>query len=258
MNLIETKINEGVLTCEINRPTALNALNRQVLESIDNLIQALNYEEVRCVIFKGSGDRAFVAGADVAEMAKMDKIEAREYSVFGSGVIDKVSRIAVPTIASINGYALGGGCELAMACDFRICTTKSMLGQPETTLGIIPGFGGTQRLSRLVGVSKAKELVFSGKRINASEAKEIGLVDIVCEEEELESTVNSFIKPMLLNAPIAIRMAKEAINHGLSMKIEDALLYEAAKFSETFATEDQIEGMTAFLEKRKHKDYKNR
>lgn len=258
MSLVETSLNEGVLTYIINRPEALNAINRQVLVEINDLILNQNYDEVRCVIFRGFGNKAFVAGADINEMLNMSKDEAKEFSIFGNSVFDKISKIEVPTIAVINGFALGGGCELAMACDFRICTYKSIFGQPETSLGIIPGFGGTQRLSRLIGVSKAKEMIFSGRRISAIEAKEIGLINLVCEEDALEDAVISFTKPMLQNAPIAIRKAKEAIDGGLSKRIEDGLLFEAEKFANTFTTEDQIEGMSAFLEKRKHKQYKNR
>jgi len=248
---LSSKINEGIFILTIERPKALNALNRQTLMEIDEaLTSAFNDENVKVIVITGSGNKAFVAGADIAEMKNMTPIEAVEFSKLGQKVFRYIEMAKKPVIAAINGYALGGGLELAMACDIRIASKNAKFGQPEVGLGIIPGFAGTQRLPRLVGISKAKELIFTGDMINADEAYRIGLVSKIVEEPDLMNEVFELAKKIISKGPYAVGIAKECINRGTETDIETATEYEAKAFGLCFATKDQKEGMGAFLEKR--------
>ncbi len=253
----ETVRQLGLIT--INRPEALNALNRAVLQELNEVLDAVDLETTRCLVITGAGEKAFVAGADVAEMCCMTESEARLFSETGNALFSKIETFPMPVIAAINGYALGGGNELALSCDIRICSENAVFGQPEAGLGITPGFGGTQRLARVIGsASKAKELLFTCRNIRAEEALQIGLVSCVYRLEELLPEALKMATRIANNAPIAIRNLKRAVNEGLDMPIQAAIQHEVELFSTCFLTEDQKEGMQAFLEKRKEKDFKNK
>lgn len=240
----------GIIT--VNRPAALNALNRETLEELSELLDKLAKDRsVKIVIVTGAGEKAFVAGADIAAMQPMSAIEARDFSRFGQEVFDKLENLPQPVIAAINGFALGGGCELALACDLRFATGNAKFGQPEVGLGIPPGFGGTQRLPRLVGKGRAKELLFSGDVIDAQEAYRIGLVNKVVAAGELMNTAKAVAAQIASRAPAAVQLCKAAINKGLDTTLAVGTAYEAEVFGLCFATADQKEGMSAFLEKRK-------
>ncbi|RKD20905.1 enoyl-CoA hydratase [Caminicella sporogenes DSM 14501] len=242
---------ENVAVIKFNRPKALNALNTEVLEELDKLIDCIkNDEQIYVAIFTGEG-KAFVAGADISEMANFNADEGRRFSILGQRVFRKLELMEKPVIAAVNGYALGGGCEFAIACDIRVASEKAKFGQPEVTLGIIPGFAGTQRLSRLVGIAKAKELIFTGDMIDAEEAKRIGLVNKVVPHEKLMEESMNLAKKICERAQLAIRYSKMAINKGLDVDLDSGNDIEASYFGLCFATEDQKEGMKAFLEKRK-------
>lgn len=249
--------NIGIIT--ISRPKALNALNFKTLEELNEVLDIVEKdEEIYVLLIRGDGEKAFVAGADIAEMKDMNPKEAREFSIMGNKVFRRIENLKIPTIAVINGYALGGGCELALSCDIRIASENAKLGQPEVGLGITPGFGGTQRLSRVVGLAKAKEMIFTGDMIDANEAFRIGLVNRVVKKEELMDEALNMAKKIAGNAPFAINLAKASINRGYQADIDTALMYEVEVFAQCFATEDQKDAMTAFLEKRKVEKFKNR
>ena len=234
----------------INRPEALNALNTETLQDLDKAMEIIEKdEEIHIVILTGEG-RAFVAGADIGEMKDMDVFQAREFADLGLGVFRKIELMEKPIIAAINGFALGGGCELSMCCDIRIASEKAKFGQPEVGLGIIPGFAGTQRLSRLVGMGRAKELIFTTDMINAEEAYRIGLVNKVVPVDKLMEEALAMAKSISEKGQIAVRFAKTSINRGIDVDMETAMAIERDLFGLCFATEDQKEGMTAFLEKR--------
>lgn len=240
----------------INRPESLNALNQQVLEQIKEVFCNIeNDDEVKAVILTGEG-RSFVAGADIAQMKEQTSLEGREFIVYGQSVMNMIEQFNKPVIAAVNGFALGGGCELAMAADIRIASSKAKFGQPEVGLGIIPGFGGTQRLARLVGKGNANLLIYTADIINAEEAYRIGLVQKVVQPDELMLECENIVKKIIAKAPIAIKMAKKSINNGLNTDIHTGVNYEAEAFATCFATDDRIEGMTAFLDKRQA-DFKN-
>lgn len=244
--------NEGIGIVTINRPKALNALNAATLTDIDQVFDEIAKDDsVKAVIVTGSGEKAFVAGADITEMAPMSAVEGRNFGKLGQAVFNKVENVNKPVIAAVNGFALGGGCELSMACDFRIASEKAKFGQPEVTLGIIPGFAGTQRLSRLVGKGLAKEILFTGDMIDAQEAHRIGLVNKVVAPEELMAVATKIAKRIASRAPIAIQLCKAAVNEGMDMDLQSGVAYEAEAFGLCFATADQKEGMGAFVEKRK-------
>lgn len=248
-----------VAIVKINRPQALNALNSETLKELDIIVDDLaNDNEVLAVILTGGGDKAFVAGADITEMKELNTIEGRKFGILGNKVFRKLETLEKPVIAAIHGFALGGGCEIAMACDMRIATTKAKFGQPEVGLGITPGFGGTQRLPRLVGMGMAKQLIYTADIINAEEALRIGLVNKVVEVESLMDEAKALANKIAANAPVAVMLSKAAINRGMQCDIDTALFYESEVFGECFSTEDQTEGMTAFVEKRKEKNFKNR
>ena len=252
----ETEGAVGILT--IDRPNALNALNSQVLEDLDSALDQVDVNEIRCLIITGSGDKSFVAGADIGEMSSLTAEEGTAFGKKGNDVFLKIENFPVPVIAAVNGYALGGGCELSMACDIRLCSENAMFGQPEVGLGITPGFGGTQRLARLVGMGVAKELIYSASNIKADEAYRIGLVNHVYPQEELLPAAKKLAGKIAKNAPIAVRNCKKAINDGLQVGMDEAIVIEEKLFGACFATEDQIEGMKAFLEKRKVEKFVNR
>lgn len=242
----------GIGRITLHRPQALNALNSELLAELDHLLDTIATDETtKVVIITGSGEKAFVAGADISEMQNKSAIEGRAFAKFGQSVFNKLENLPQPVIAAINGFALGGGCELAMACDIRIASEKAKFGQPEVGLGIIPGFGGTQRLPRIVGKGRAKELLYTGEMISAQEAYRIGLVNKVTAPEELITTAETMAKSIMTKAEYAVKLCKAAVNEGLDMDLDSGIAYEAEAFGLCFATADQKEGMAAFLEKRK-------
>lgn len=246
----------GVIT--ISREKALNALNSVVLEELDKTLDAVNIDEVRCLVLTGAGEKSFVAGADIGEMSTLTKAEGETFGKKGNDVFRKLETFPIPVIAAINGFALGGGCEIAMSCDIRICSENAIFGQPEVGLGITPGFGGTQRLARLVGVGMAKQMIYSGRNIKADEAFRIGLVNAVYPIEELVPAAEKLAAAIAKNAPIAVRNCKKAINDGLDVDMDQAIVIEEKLFGDCFESYDQKEGMTAFLEKRKVEAFLNK
>ena len=254
--LYEQKGQYAIIT--INREKALNALNSQVLEELDATLNAVNLDEVRALILTGAGQKSFVAGADIGEMSTLTKAEGEAFGKKGNDVFRKLETMPIPTIAAINGFALGGGCELSMSCDIRICADTAVFGQPEVGLGITPGFGGTQRLARLVSPGMAKQLIYTARNIKADEALRIGLVNAVYPAEELMAAAEKMAATIAANAPIAVRACKKAINEGLDVDMDAALVIEEKLFGSCFETADQAEGMGAFLEKRKHEPYQNK
>lgn len=259
MDYIKLETKDMVTILTIDRPDALNALNTQVLEEIDQAFDQIDQEETRVVIVTGSGEKSFVAGADIGEMLDMDEEEGKTFGQKGNDVFRKIETFPLPVIAAINGFALGGGNELAMACDIRLASENAVFGQPEVGLGITPGFGGTQRLARLIGsVSKAKEILYTARNIKSDEAYRIGLVSKVYPQEELMDQALKMASGIAANAPIAVRNTKKAVNEGLEKDMDEAVAFEASLFGQCFASEDQEEGMTAFLEKRKDKEFKNK
>lgn len=241
-----------VAVVTINRPAVLNALNRATLEDLGRAMAEFGADEgVRSVVVTGAGEKAFVAGADIAELATLSPAEGREYARRGQQVFDAIEGLGKPVVASVNGFALGGGCELAMACTIRLAAETARFGQPEVKLGLMPGFAGTQRLSRLVGKGRAMELVLTGGMIDAREAWRIGLVNAVFPASELGDAARSMAKGLAASASIAIRYAMDAVNHGLEMTFAEGCALEAALFGLVASTDDMREGTRAFLEKRK-------
>ena len=243
----------GIIT--INRPKALNALNSAVLDELDATIDGVDLDAVRCLILTGAGEKSFVAGADIAEMSTLTKEEGEAFGKKGNDIFRKIETLPIPVIAAVNGFALGGGCEISMSCDIRICSDNAVFGQPEVGLGITPGFGGTQRLARLVGPGMAKQMIYTARNIKADEAYRIGLVNKVVPQEELMATAKKLAGKIARNASYAVAIAKAAINNGYDMDIKNAVEYEANLFGMTCSTHDKTEGMTAFLEKRKEKNF---
>ena len=255
--LLEKKGLYAVAT--INRPKALNALNSEVLSDLDELVRTVSADaDIRALVITGSGEKAFVAGADIGEMSTLTPAEGEAFGKHGNDVFRKLETLPIPTIAAVNGFALGGGCELSMSCDIRLCADTAVFGQPEAGLGITPGFGGTQRLARLVSPGMAKQLIYTAKNIKADEAYRIGLVNAVYPLDELLPAAEKMAETIAKNAPIAVRACKKAINEGLEAKMDDAVVVEEKLFGSCFQTADQIEGMSAFLEKRKHEPYQNK
>jgi enoyl-CoA hydratase len=235
----------------INRPKVLNALNMQTMDELRQAFTQLKGDkEVRVVILTGAGEKSFVAGADINELQKNNPVEAKEYTHRGQAVLDLIENLGKPVIACINGFALGGGCELALACTMRLASENAKLGQPEVKLGIIPGYGGTQRLPRLVGKGVAAQLLLTGDMISAQEAHRIGLVNEVVGAAELIQRAEAIAQAIIKNAPLAIQYCLEAVNHGMEMTQQEGLFLEATLFSVCCATEDKKEGTTAFIEKR--------
>ena len=252
----EKQENIGILT--INRPEALNALNSTVIGDLEQAITEVEKDaELGALIITGEG-RSFVAGADIGEQLPLDVAGGRKWGQRGSALMRRIEKLEIPTIAAVNGFALGGGCELAMSCDIILASEKAKFGQPEVGLGITPGFSGTQRLPRRVGIAKAKELIFSGKVIGAAEAEKIGLVNAVYAPEELIPGAIAMAKSFTANAPIAVKYSKACIDRGMQMDIDDGIALENELFAMCFATADQKEGMSAFVEKRKEKHFQNK
>ena len=253
MSYVRYEVNDAVAVITVDRPEALNALNPDVLSGLKEAFASVDENEVRCVVVTGAGDKSFVAGADIAAMSTMTKAEGRAFSNLGNDTFLAIENCPVPVIAAVNGFALGGGNELAMACDIRLCSENALFGQPEVGLGILPGFGGTQRLARLVSPGMAKQLVYAATNIDAAEALRIGLVNAVYPQEALFDEAIKLARRIASQAPIAVRGAKQAINKGLEMPIEEAVKVEALLFGSCFETADQQEGMACFLSKDKPK-----
>ena len=248
MGYVRCEIKDAIAVVTIDREKALNALNAEVLDDLKAAFDSIDTESVRCVIVTGAGQKSFVAGADIAEMSGLDAQGGETFGKKGNDVFRMIETFPLPVIAAVNGFALGGGCELAMSCDFRICAEQAIFGQPEVGLGITPGFGGTQRLARLVGPGMAKQLIYTAKNIKAEEALRIGLM---AAAEKLAGQIAA-------NAPVAVRACKKAINEGLEQPMEEAVVTEEKLFGSCFATEDQKTGMQAFLEKKKGVSFRNR
>lgn len=249
---------EGYAVITLNRPDKLNALNEQMFLDIDDAVKNVELdEEIRALILTGTGDKAFAAGADIKELHESNRRSGKRFSEFGSDVMKRLSQLRIPVIAAINGFALGGGCELTMACHMRFASDKARLGQPEVNLGIIPGYGGTQRLPRLVGAAKAMELIVTGNMVDAAEAKRIGLVNEVYPHDELLVKTEEFVKLILSKGPIAVSAAVETVNASEELTLLEGLAFESRKFGDVCGTEDFKEGTIAFLEKRKA-EFKNK
>jgi len=251
MENVRTENRDGVLVITIDRPKVLNALNAQTVEEIGEAFEAARDDDgVKEVIVTGGGEKEFVAGADINELAKMTQISGKGTASKGQRVFFEIERFPKIVIAAINGYALGGGCELALACHIRIASDKAQIGLPEVTLGIIPGYGGTQRLARLVGKGKALEIICTADRVNAADAEKIGLVNKVVPGDQLMSTAEEMARKIASRGPVAVRCELEAVMSGSEMPFEEGQFLEATLFGLLCATEDMKEGMNAFLEKR--------
>lgn len=247
--LFEKKGAIAVLT--INRPKVLNALNMATMDELRVAFTAIQQDpEIRAALLTGAGEKAFVAGADISELQKLDAVSGKEYARKGQNVLDLVENLGKPVIACINGFALGGGCELAMACTMRLASENAKLGQPEVKLGVVPGYGGTQRLPRLIGKGRAMQMLLTGEMVSAAEALRIGLVNEVVAAADLLPRAEAIAQKIIANAPLAVQYAMEAVNKGTEMTLADGLQLEAALFALSCASEDKIEGTTAFLEKR--------
>lgn len=253
MEFINYEVEGAVAVLTINRPKALNALNSAVLDELNEAIDAVDLNEVRALIITGAGEKSFVAGADIGEMSSLTKEQGEAFGKKGNDVFRKIETLPIPVIAAVNGFALGGGCEISLACDIRICSENAVFGQPEVGLGITPGFGGTQRLARTIGVGMAKQLIYTARNIKAPEALRIGLVNAVYPIEELMGAAKKMASIIASNAPIAVRNCKKAINDGLQTDIESGVEIEEKFFGDCFETEDQRYGMAFFLDRNKDK-----
>lgn len=258
MSFVKFEIDGNIETITISKPESLNALSSEVLNDLEAVLDDVDLETIRCLIITGEGNKSFVAGADISEMANYGEEEAYAYGKKGNDLFRKIETFKIPVIAAVNGFALGGGNELAMSCDIRICSDNAVFGQPEVGLGITPGFGGTIRLARLVPVSYAKQIIYTGRNIKAEEALRIGLVNAIYPQEELLVNAKKLAKQIAANAPIAVRYAKKAINDCLDVDVNSAMEIEENIFASCFNTLDQKEGMSAFLEKRKEKNFINK
>ncbi|MDD6207131.1 MAG: enoyl-CoA hydratase-related protein [Clostridiales bacterium] len=247
----EQKDQIGIIT--INRPKALNALNSQVLDELNETLDSIDLNTTRALILTGAGEKSFVAGADIGEMSTLTKAEGEAFGKKGNDVFRKLETLPIPVIAAVNGFALGGGCEISLSCDIRICSENAVFGQPEVGLGITPGFGGTQRLARTVGVGMAKQMIYTARNIKAPEALRIGLVNAVYPQEELMAQAEKLASTIAKNAPIAVRNCKKAINDGLQVDMDQAIVIEEKLFGDCFESEDQKYGMAFFLDKNKDK-----
>ena len=269
MDFILYEVEGAVGTITINREKALNALNSQVLDELNATLDSVDLNTVRCLILTGAGEKSFVAGADIGEMSSLTKAEGEAFGKKGNDVLRKLETFPIPVIAAVNGFALGGGCEISMSCDIRICSDNAMFGQPEVGLGITPGFGGTQRLARLIGAGMAKQLIYTARNIKAAEAYRIGLVNqvvsaevneagevVVSSKDALMAAAKKMASTIAANAPIAVRNCKKAINEGLQVDMDKAIVIEEKLFGDCFETEDQKAGMGNFLEKDKEKKLK--
>lgn len=266
MDYILYEQNGNVATITINREKALNALNSQVLDELNATLDAVDLATVRCLVITGAGTKSFVAGADIGEMSSLTKAEGEAFGKKGNDVFRKIETFPIPVIAAVNGFALGGGCEISMSCDIRICSDNAVFGQPEVGLGITPGFGGTQRLARLIGAGMAKQMIYTARNIKAADAYRIGLVnEVYSAEVDADGNVVKSAQEVMLaaaqkmaatiakNAPIAVRNCKKAINDGLDADMDQAVAIEEKLFGDCFETEDQKYGMAFFLDKNKEK-----
>ncbi len=253
MSFVNVDLQGAVAVLTIDRPKALNALNPEVLADLKAAFEGLDQNTVRCVVLTGAGDKSFVAGADIGSMSTMTRAEGEAFGKLGNDIFLMIESFPLPVIAAVNGFALGGGCELAMSCDIRICSDNAMFGQPEVGLGITPGFGGTQRLPRLVGMGMAKQLLYTARNIDAAEALRIGLVNAVIPQAELLDAALKMAGQIAKNAPIAVRACKKAVNEGMQVSIDKAVEIEEKLFGGCFETHDQVEGMACFLSREKPK-----
>jgi enoyl-CoA hydratase len=244
-------VKDHIARITFNRPDVLNALNRKTMDELGERLNAARWDDsVRVLILTGAGEKAFIAGADINELALRTPVDGKEFSLYGQEIIHRLETMGKPSIAAINGFALGGGCEMALACTMRVASRNARLGQPEVKLGILPGYGGSQRLARLCGKGTAHELILTGEMITAEEALRIGLVNRVTELAELLPAAESIARKIIANAPLAVKYAMEAVEHGVEMPQEEGLFLEATLFGLCCATEDMREGTRAFLEKR--------
>ena len=253
MSFVNCEVQGAVAVLTIDRPKALNALNPDVLADLKAAFEGIDQNTVRCVVLTGAGDKSFVAGADIGSMSTMTKAEGEAFGKLGNDIFLMIESFPLPVIAAVNGFALGGGCELAMSCDIRICSDNAVFGQPEVGLGITPGFGGTQRLPRIVGLGMAKQLLYTARNIDANEALRIGLVNAVVPQAELMDTAVKMANTIAKNAPIAVRACKKAVNEGMQVSIDKAVEIEEKLFGDCFETHDQVEGMACFLSREKPK-----
>ncbi len=253
MGFVNTEVNGAVAVITIDRQNALNALNPEVLQDLKAAFEAIDQSAVRCIVLTGAGEKSFVAGADIASMSKMTKAEGEAFGKLGNDIFRMIETFPIPVIAAVNGFALGGGNELAMSCDIRICSENAMFGQPEVGLGITPGFGGTQRLARIISVGYAKQMLYAALNIDANEALRIGLVNAVYPLEELMPAALKLAQKIARNAPIAVRACKQAVNEGTQVTIEEGIALEEKLFGGCFETHDQVEGMACFLSREKPK-----
>lgn len=246
----------GIIT--IDRPAALNALSAEVFKDLNSVLDNISIEDTRCLIVTGAGEKAFVAGADIGSMYPLSQQEAKQWCLDGNATFRRLEKLPIPSIAAVNGFALGGGCELAMACDIRIASENAVFGQPEASLGITAGFGGTQRLPRLIGEGMAKQLLYTTSKVKADEALKIGLVNAVYPLASLMEEAEKMAEKIARNAPIAVRATKQAIGDGMQTDIDSGIEIEAQQFSICFETQDQKNAMSAFLEKRKPEPFENK
>ena len=258
MSFVTYELTDNVACLTINRPEALNALNSAVLADLDAALDQVLADRARVVVLTGAGEKSFVAGADISEMSDMTPRQGQTFSELGNAIFRKLERLPMPTIAAVNGFALGGGCELAMSCDIRLASDNALFGQPEVGLGICPGFGGTQRLARIVGIGIAKEMVFGGRNIDATRAAAIGLVNAVYDKAQLMEEAMKMARGIASKAPVAVRASKAAMTLGIQTDIDSGIAIEAALFASCFGTEDQREGMAAFVAKRKPEPFQDK
>ena len=251
MAFVKTEVQGAVEIITIDRPKALNALNPEVLADLKAAFEAVDQETIRCIVLTGEGDKSFVAGADIGSMSTMTKAEGEAFGKLGNDVFLMIESFPIPVIAAVNGFALGGGVEISMACDIRFASEKAFFGQPEILIGLIPGWGGTQRLPRIIGMGRAKELILGGAQINAQRAYEIGLVNRVFPPDDLMPETQKFARKLAGMPGFALKMAKHSINFGYDLALDNACRIETECCAQCFSTDDQKEGMKAFLEKRK-------
>lgn len=258
MNYVKYEQKDFIGVITIDREKALNALNSEVLTELEAVIDSISTENTRCIVVTGAGQKSFVAGADIGEMSNLSKAEGKAFGEKGNAVFRKLEKLPIPSIAAVNGFALGGGCELSLSCDIRIASENAVFAQPETGLGITPGFGGTQRLARTIGIGKAKEMLYTCCKVKADEALRLGLVNAVYPSDQLMDEAMKLAGKIARNAPIAVRASKIAVNDGMQVDIDAAIAIEAEQFGSCFETQDQKNAMKAFVEKAKPDPFVNK